>query len=88
MRRQLVRAITIDPLTGLPTRHELITAFEQHMAHARRTGSALCVALIDIDGLKAINDSHGHHAGDRVLAESARAWRAAFSTRSTASTSA
>ena len=81
MRRQLIRAITLDPLTGLPTRHTLITEFEHHITRAQRQGSRLCVAIIDVDGLKTVNDRDGHHAGDQALADCARAWRAALRDR-------
>ena len=78
MRRQLIRIITVDPLTGLPTRHALIQEFKHHISRAHRHGAPLCVAMIDVDGLKSVNDRQGHHAGDRVLAECAKAWRAAL----------
>jgi diguanylate cyclase (GGDEF)-like protein len=78
MRRQLIRAITIDPLTRLPMRHTLITAFAQELGRARRQGRPLCVAIIDIDGLKAMNDHHGHQAGDQLLVTAAQAWRRAL----------
>ena len=65
---------THDSLTGLPNRRVLEEQLPREMARARRTGSELCVALIDIDHFKAYNDSHGHLAGDEVLRECARAW--------------
>jgi diguanylate cyclase (GGDEF)-like protein/PAS domain S-box-containing protein len=65
---------THDSLTGLSNRRMLEEQLPREMARARRTGSPLCVALIDIDHFKAYNDSHGHLAGDEVLRECARAW--------------
>src|SRR5438552_430325 len=59
-------------------RHTLITEFQHHISRAQRHGSPLCVAIIDVDGLKALNDRGGHHAGDQALADCARAWRAAL----------
>ena len=44
------------------------------MALASRSQKPLCVALIDVDGLKSLNDRDGHLAGDRVLSEAAAAW--------------
>jgi diguanylate cyclase (GGDEF)-like protein len=44
----------------------------QAMALARRTGSALALGYLDLDGFKMINDQYGHQAGDRVLVEMAR----------------
>ena len=78
MRLQLIRVIAVDPLTGLPTRHALISAFAQHTALALRRDTSFCVAIVDVDRLKSINDRDGHHAGDRVLAEAAIAWRRAL----------
>jgi diguanylate cyclase (GGDEF)-like protein/PAS domain S-box-containing protein len=69
---------THDSLTGLFNRRVLEEQLPREMARARRSGSPLCVALIDIDHFKAYNDSHGHLAGDEVLRECARAWDGAL----------
>lgn len=73
--RALQRLARTDPLTGLLNRR----AFEQEagvlIAHARRHGDPLCMLLIDIDGFKAVNDRHGHAAGDRALGLTADALR-------------
>jgi diguanylate cyclase (GGDEF)-like protein len=59
----------LDPLTGLPNRLGL----EEHLALLRSQGARqVPVAMIDLDDFKAINDQHGHAAGDRVLVELAR----------------
>ena len=42
---------------------------------ARRMGTGLCLAMIDLDNFKDYNDRHGHQAGDLVLKEAASAWR-------------
>lgn len=78
MRQQLLRVATIDPLTGLPTRQALNEAVVREIARAQRNASPLCLAIMDVDGLKAVNDQHGHQAGDRMLASAAQAWRAAL----------
>src|SRR3954468_20498095 len=65
---------THDSLTGLPNRRVLEEQLPREMARARRAGSALCVAIVDIDHFKAYNDTHGHLAGDEVLRKCARAW--------------
>ena len=56
-----------DPLTGLANRLGLLTFGDGAMARARRSGRAVTVAFIDLDGFKPINDRHGHKAGDEVL---------------------
>jgi diguanylate cyclase (GGDEF)-like protein/PAS domain S-box-containing protein len=63
-----------DALTGLPNRHALDEQLPREMARARRAGSGLCLAIVDIDHFKAFNDNHGHLAGDALLRESAVAW--------------
>jgi diguanylate cyclase (GGDEF)-like protein len=78
MHRELVRVATRDPLTGLPTRQVLDHAFAREIARARRTSAPLCVIILDIDGLKLVNDRDGHQAGDRLIADAAHAWRTAL----------
>jgi len=66
-RRHLVEAANTDPLTGLPNRrhmHERATAL---LAAARQDGHDFCVALLDLDHFKLINDNYGHLVGDEVL---------------------
>ncbi len=52
-----------DLLTGLPNRAFVQRCYEQ----LRRDGKGLCAVIIDLDHFKAINDTYGHNAGDRVL---------------------
>ncbi len=56
-----------DDLTGLENRRSFLMAAEHRMALARRVGCPLGLIYVDLDGLKAINDSHGHEAGDRAI---------------------
>jgi diguanylate cyclase (GGDEF)-like protein/PAS domain S-box-containing protein len=61
-----------DALTGLPNRLLLADRIGQAVASATRSGHAAAVAYLDLDGFKAVNDTHGHEAGDQLLKEIAR----------------
>lgn len=56
-----------DQLTGALNRRGLDDALEREAARADRGGTSLCIALIDIDNFKKINDAFGHQVGDIVL---------------------
>jgi diguanylate cyclase (GGDEF)-like protein len=56
-----------DPLTGLFNRSQLYVTLEREVSRTRRSDRGFCVLMIDLDGLKAINDSIGHLRGDDVL---------------------
>jgi diguanylate cyclase (GGDEF)-like protein len=71
---QLEAAARTDDLTGLPNRRSWDAELERGVAQARRFGHPLCVAMLDLDGFKELNDSLGHQAGDEMLAAAARAW--------------
>lgn len=57
-----------DALTGVGNRRYLDTALQQEVARALQTGQPLSVVMADLDHFKAVNDTHGHQAGDAVLA--------------------
>lgn len=59
--------VLFDELTGVRNRRAVLSDLEQMLAAARRHGHALAVVMIDVDRFKAINDEHGHAAGDDVL---------------------
>lgn len=61
-----------DPLTGLANRNLLDEHLDQALREAKRTGTKVAVMFIDLDNFKAVNDTHGHEAGDQLLRESAR----------------
>jgi diguanylate cyclase len=56
-----------DQLTGALNRRGLDDALEREAARAERNGTFLCIALLDIDNFKRINDAYGHQVGDIVL---------------------
>jgi diguanylate cyclase (GGDEF)-like protein len=64
-----------DHLTGLPNRREGEERLGEDLARAKRGGAFLTVAVVDLDAFKAINDTHGHHAGDICLRHVARVIR-------------
>ena len=70
LQEELDRASTLvrhDQLTGTLNRRGLEEAFENEVSRANRRRSPLCVALLDIDNFKKLNDSLGHDAGDAAL---------------------
>ena len=60
-------AATVDPLTGIANRPALLGMLFGEVERAARYSRPLSVGFVDIDLFKAVNDSHGHHAGDIVL---------------------
>ncbi|CAN7332183.1 sensor domain-containing protein [Acidovorax sp. LjRoot117] len=63
----LQRLALFDALTGLPNRVLLARKLQDSMAQARKRGTPLGVAYLDLDGFKPVNDRLGHGAGDRLL---------------------
>lgn len=64
---QVSELVHEDQLTGALNRRGLDEAFEREATRADRNESPLCVALLDIDNFKRLNDTHGHQAGDQAL---------------------
>ena len=69
---ELSREATLDPMTGVPNLRYFQQQLQVELEHARREGTALSLAVIDMDYLKNVNDSYGHLVGDQVLRELAR----------------
>ena len=62
------RALT-DPMTNLPNARSLQVQFEKETARASRSGTNFQLLMLDLDGFKAVNDTFGHKAGDKLLKE-------------------
>jgi len=65
--RQLEHIAHYDALTNLPNRVLLADRLCQAMAQTQRRGQQLALVYLDLDGFKAVNDSHGHDVGDQLL---------------------
>ena len=63
------RLASLDTLTGLPNRRMFLMKLEATLGQARAQGRGCALALVDLDGFKGVNDTYGHSAGDRLLAE-------------------
>jgi diguanylate cyclase (GGDEF)-like protein/PAS domain S-box-containing protein len=74
-----LHALTLtDDLTGLYNRRGFVTLGERHIELARRKGREMLLIFADIDGLKSINDTYGHAAGDQALVDAARLLRTTY----------
>ena len=62
-----------DSLTGLPNRRSMMARLSSEISRTDRVEGELAVIVLDVDGFKTINDSHGHAVGDQVLREISRA---------------
>ena len=58
-----------DPLTGILNRRGFTTVAQRELERAQRYGHPLALAFVDVRGLKGVNDSRGHQAGDELLKE-------------------
>jgi diguanylate cyclase (GGDEF)-like protein/putative nucleotidyltransferase with HDIG domain len=58
-----------DPLTGLPNRRSMFVHLSRELARADRLKRQMALIVMDLDGFKMINDTYGHHVGDRALRE-------------------
>lgn len=67
LHQKIVELAMVDSLTGINNRHYFNERFEHEVERIYRYGNTICVLMMDVDELKAINDQHGHLAGDKVL---------------------
>jgi len=65
----------LDHLTGLPNRRAWNDELPRALEHARRDGTPMSLAMLDLDHFKLFNDRYGHPAGDLLLQEASVAWR-------------
>jgi diguanylate cyclase (GGDEF)-like protein len=77
LEEQLSELALVDDVTGLHNRRSFILLAEQALKEAARAGRPVIALFLDVDGLKAINDTHGHQEGNRALRLVAGALRAA-----------
>jgi diguanylate cyclase (GGDEF)-like protein len=75
-REELAELSRTDPLTGCLNRRGFEERFGAELSRARREGTEVALVLVDLDHFKAVNDRHGHPAGDRVLVQTAACLRA------------
>jgi diguanylate cyclase (GGDEF)-like protein/PAS domain S-box-containing protein len=68
----------VDELTGLYNRRGFLAVTDQHLAAIRRNDKVPVILYADLDGLKEINDSLGHHEGDRALVKAAEIFKETF----------
>jgi diguanylate cyclase (GGDEF)-like protein len=71
---QRASSASLDGLTGLANRRGFDDALDEAMRVSTRTGAQFSVALVDVDHFKAVNDEHGHAAGDELLRSVAADW--------------
>ena len=67
LRNEVADLALLDDLTGVGNRRHLLQRLTEECARSERSGEAFALLVIDLDGFKAINDTHGHAAGDACL---------------------
>src|SRR5581483_7939723 len=75
---QLAALSETDSLTGLPNRRALERHLDEEYRRSLRYGTPVSFLMLDVDGLKRVNDSAGHHAGDLLIRSVANAIRDAL----------
>ena len=72
---QVSRQANLDPLTGLANHRQMFEVLQSELQRSGRTGRSFAVLLFDLDGLKKINDRHGHLTGSKAIKRLAVALR-------------
>jgi diguanylate cyclase (GGDEF)-like protein len=67
LRNEVADLALLDDLTGVANRRHLLRRLTEECARSERSGEAFALLVIDLDGFKGINDTHGHAAGDACL---------------------
>jgi diguanylate cyclase len=80
LEQQITDNANTDALTGLRNRRAIMEAIEAEEAACAAGGRSFAIALLDLDGFKAVNDTHGHHVGDQLLQEASLRLSAAVPT--------
>ncbi|MEO0323256.1 MAG: GGDEF domain-containing protein [Myxococcota bacterium] len=75
---RLRRLAGLDELTGIANRRAFHEAAQRELVRRQRSGSPLSLIMLDLDGLKVLNDSCGHAAGDAAIVAAARAFAGAL----------
>ncbi len=68
---ELAHQATHDSLTGLPNRALMLDRLRESLGRAHRRGQPMAVLFVDLDGLKLVNDTEGHDAGDDMICAAA-----------------
>ncbi len=69
---EVATLVSTDPLTGLPSKRRFDQAMEFALEDAKQSGNSLALLMMDMDGLKKINDTHGHLFGAHAIGETGR----------------
>jgi diguanylate cyclase (GGDEF)-like protein len=67
LRNEVAELALLDDLTGVGNRRQLVQRLTEECARSGRSGEAFALLVIDLDGFKQVNDTHGHAAGDACL---------------------
>ena len=67
LRNEVADLALLDDLTGVGNRRHLLQRLTEECARSERSGQPFSLLVIDLDGFKAVNDTHGHAAGDACL---------------------